>query len=240
MAASLLKEIKINNSNVLFNTGLSNNPDKLISDFNDKKFKVIRELKNTNRSLVQLVEYDNLQYIFKIPREKNTRKWIRFTTLFRDGEAFKSLKNLEILKNAEIKTNLPLIAVEQRKFGMVVDSYLVYQFISGDHCTKEQYPAVVQILKNIHAKGLIHGDSWVDNFISNKEGIFPIDFNLKKAGLFRHIYFGDEFVSLTYGADGIEDFYDQSIFGICYKLAGWYRIYMDWFRAVKKRLRGIK
>ena len=95
-----------------------------------------KELKNTRRSLVLLVRAAGQKAVLKCPREKNTRQWIRFTTLYRKGEAFKAIYNMDKLKNLGIKSNRPLMAMEKRRWGMVVDSWFVYTYEEGRGCRR--------------------------------------------------------------------------------------------------------
>ena len=51
----------------------------------ESDYSVMKTLKDDQRSLVQLIRINGKRYIYKIPREKNRRKWQRFISIFRGG-----------------------------------------------------------------------------------------------------------------------------------------------------------
>ncbi|TDT70613.1 heptose II phosphotransferase [Hypnocyclicus thermotrophus] len=141
-------------------------------------------LKDSTRSIVKLLTYDNKNLILKIPVEKNKRKWIRFLTLFRKSEVLKNLKSMEILLENGIKTNIPIACVEYKKFGMVFNSYMIYEFMEGEVVGKEDAKEVIELLKKIHSLGYLHNDTQKRNFLKNKKEIITIDTSLKKKNIF--------------------------------------------------------
>ena len=44
----------------------------------EKEYEIIKVLKDDKRSLVEIIEINQGKFIFKIPKEKNNRKWQRF------------------------------------------------------------------------------------------------------------------------------------------------------------------
>ncbi len=196
----------------------------------------IRELKNNSRSLLVLIDYEGKPILLKNPREKNTRKWIRFTTLYRKGEAFKNLSNLADLAKLQIKSNKPLLAMQKRRWGMVVDSWLVYEFKSGVPSGEAQYPDVVRKLKNFHDHNLLHGDAQIENFIVAENSIITLDAHLKTP-LLGSISKFLEYLYLQKSAPGIERFFDLDTGSLAYRIAAAYsRLYWSW-RAFKKKKR---
>ena len=54
----------------------------------NKKYNLLKVLKDDQRSYVALIEIDNEQYVYKQPLEKNRRKWQIFLSIFRVCTAF--------------------------------------------------------------------------------------------------------------------------------------------------------
>ena len=210
----------------------------LVDDIVNRRYekRVSRELKNNSRSLLVLIDYQGKPVLLKNPREKNTRTWIRFTTLYRRGEAFKNLSNLANLANLRVESNRPLLAMQKRRWGMVVDSWLIYEFKPGQASDETHYPAVVRKLKQFHDHNLLHGDAQIENFIVENDTIITLDAQLKKPVLGKISKFLEYFY-LQKSAPGIERYYDLDTGSLAYRLAAAYsRLYWSW-RAYKKRKR---
>lgn len=198
-----------------------------------------QKIKNTRRSLVLIVSAAGQKAVLKCPREKNTRRWIRFTTLYRKGEAFKAISNMDKLKNLGIKSNRPLMAMEKRRWGMVVDSWFVYTYEEGRRCRDADYPAVVKKLEEIHSKKVLHGDPQIDNFLISDNAVITIDSNPKKA-LFGNISRYYEYFYLQHFAPGIEKYFSLADHTLSYRVAAtWSNIYWKW-RDLKKHRRKNK
>ncbi|QSE97817.1 lipopolysaccharide core heptose(II) kinase RfaY [Fulvivirga lutea] len=189
----------------------------------DSKFETCEVLKDNQRSEVKRIKVSDNDFVLKIPKEKNSRFWIRFLTLFRKGEAQKNLKSMMILKNIGVKTTNPILAAEKRSFGMVVDSWLLYQFVDGRSCLNqpETYKKVIDTLESIHQYGFIHGDPQIRNFIQKDSDIYVIDANPQKAGM-TGFDFGYEWAYLRKSDKGIQPILDDLIDSKWYKFAIWY------------------
>ena len=209
----------------------------LFDNIQNGNFSQTELLKENHRSLVNRINTNSLDIVLKVPKEKNTRKWIRFLTWFRLGEAFKNLKSMKILSDIGVKTTTPFIAAERRKFGMVVESWLTYSYLNGTTCLDkpETYQDVILTLKSIHKKGYIHGDPQIRNFIEESNEIYVIDANPKKAG-FTGFDFGYEWVYLRKSAPGIEGLFSEISESPWYKLAYHYDLYSRKFSKLKRRV----
>ncbi|ODS37833.1 MAG: hypothetical protein A7316_08965 [Candidatus Altiarchaeales archaeon WOR_SM1_86-2] len=218
--------------------------EKYLYDFIDniiysKNLLILKELKNDQRSLVLLVTHMGKKLILKSPLEKNRRKWIRFTTLFRNGEAFKAILNMERLNNVGIRTNNPVMAIEKRVFGMVSDSWILFEYEEGEPCAEEHYALAVQKLKEIHAKNMLHGDAQIRNFLYNGKEVITIDCNPKRIWL-GNISKAYEYIYLEKSAEGIDEHFDFSRSSFSYKIAQKYSdLYWSW-RRLKRKIRRKK
>lgn len=210
---------------------------RLFDDIQNENFTLKKVLKENHRSSVRRIDVNSLDLVLKVPKEKNTRKWIRFLTWFRSGEAFKNLRSMEILSNLDIKTTIPFVAAERRKLGMVVESWLVYSYIDGTSCLDQPgtYPQVIATLKSIHNRGYLHGDPQIRNFIKKESDIYVIDANPTKAGL-TGFDFGYEWAYLRKSAPGIECFFSEILDSQWYKFAYYYDLYSRKFSRLKRRV----
>jgi ADP-heptose:LPS heptosyltransferase len=181
------------------------------------------------------VNYKGRRAILKSPREKNNRKWIRFTTLYRRGEAFKVIQNLEKLAKINIVSNKPLLAAEKRRFGMVVDSWIFYEFIEGRECRQTDYRAIVEKLREIHSKNVLHGDAQINNFLMAHGEVVTIDSNPRKA-ILGDISRYNEYFYLQRSAPGIEKYFNLDDNTIAFRIAKTCsKIYWHWRDFKKKR-----
>ncbi|NLK62093.1 MAG: hypothetical protein GX287_01455 [Fusobacteria bacterium] len=92
-------------------------------------------LKNDERSFVKKMEIKNKKIIYKVPNQKNNSKRTRFLSLFRKSQVEVVLESMEILNKNRIYTNQPIVFGEKRKFGMVIDSFMIYEYIKGIEIT---------------------------------------------------------------------------------------------------------
>lgn len=214
----------------------------LFDKVQNNDFEIIDTLKDDYRSQVYRIRLSELDLVLKIPNEKNTRKWIRFLTWFRMGEAFKNVAGMNKLTQLGIDTIQPLIAAERRSFGMVVDSWLVYEYLDGNSCLnkEEHYPKVVEKLKAMHQKNILHGDAQIRNFMYANDTVYVIDSNPKSAGIFGFSK-AYEFAYLRKSAPGIEAHFGNINESKMYRFAFSYDIYdrklARWRKRVKKSIR---
>lgn len=205
-----------------------------------KKYALINPLKQHHRSLVYHIEANGKAYVLKIPLEKNKRWWIRFTTLFRDGEAFKNIKGMLKYEELGLHTTKPVMAAEKRVSGMVTDSWLLYEYLDGKPCLdhEEYYPLVIDELKLIHKQGYLHGDPQIRNFLFKEGKIYVIDSNPKPVGLtgFSRAY---EFAYLRKSAPGIEKYFGKINDWWLYRLAFKYDIYERKFVRTRRRIKKL-
>ncbi|MEX2335853.1 MAG: lipopolysaccharide core heptose(II) kinase RfaY [Fulvivirga sp.] len=207
---------------------------------NEEKYTIKKVLKEHHRSMVYHVSINGREYILKIPVEKNNGWWIRFTTLFRSGEAFKNIQGMMKYHELGLPTTKPVMAAEKREYGMVIDSWLLYEYLDGEPCLEkeEYYPMVVATLKQIHAKGYLHGDPQIRNFLYKDDGIYVIDSNPKPAGLFNFAK-AYEFAYLRKSAPGIENYFGKIKDWWLYRLAYYYDIYERRFVRTRRKLKNI-
>lgn len=199
-----------------------------------KEYTVEKILKNDNRSEVLLINIENERYIYKIPKEKNSRKWQRFLSIFRGSESKREyFRYKKILKN-DFLAPTPISYYEKREYGFVVFSFLVIKYIEGEDGKIEHLDQISKKLKEIHKKGFLHGDSQLSNFRIKNDDVYLIDAKLQKNiyGKAGEIY---EFIYLEESCYKDIDVYEKH--GIAYSLAKGLNNYLHWFGNLKKRLK---
>ncbi|MFK4786161.1 lipopolysaccharide core heptose(II) kinase RfaY [Fusobacterium sp. MFO224] len=226
----MIKEKK-NNTYIYFNNDSKN----IYKDFKNKNFKIIKNLKDDKRSLVQLISIKNKKYILKIPREKNIRKWQRFMSLFRGGESQREFKNLKNIQKLGFNCPKPFFALERKKFGMTFFSFLISEYIDGKESSLDELELVVEMLTEIHNHGFLHGDSQLTNFIISNNKVFLIDSKFSKNiyGKFGSAY---EFIYLEESCNkDLKNYFNKNTF--FYKGAKLLNTYLHWWGRFRKKIR---
>ena len=186
-------------------------------------------LKDDKRSLVKQGELFGKHVVAKQPRDKNRRKWMRALSFFRKREALSAQETLCHFEQQGIESVKPICVLEQRKNGMLIDSWLIYEFREGKESTLIKLPDILSMLKKLHLAGYRHDDPNFGNFLVDPDGsLFLIDCKGKK----RLGYFSDyyDYMLLSQRNNGIEMNTLIDTVGIdtnlwAYKLAQWYAAY---------------
>lgn len=207
----------------------------LVNKIKREEFRVVKDLKNDERSKVVLIDIDGEKYIHKTPKEKNKRIWQRITSLIRGSESKREYENYLRIKKSGFKGPVPIMYWERKIFGVCVDSFLVSSYLSGKPATQKDLGIVEKELRKIHEKGYLHGDSQLSNFIVENNEIYLIDAKLmkNKYGKAGEVY---EFIYLEESCHTDIDIYDKST--LSYKLAKSLNSYLHWLGRMKKVIRG--
>ena len=145
-------------------------------------------LKDDKRSLVKQGELFGKTVVAKQPRDKNRRLWIRMLSFFRNSEVLSAQTTLSRFAELGIESVTPLCVLEKRKFGCLVDSWIIYEFREGKESSLEQLPEIIEILQRLHSNGFRHDDPNFGNFLIDPNSkLFLIDCKGKK----RLGYFSD-------------------------------------------------
>ena len=137
-------------------------------------------LREHHRSTVVKKQLNNIEYVVKQPNNKNNSLWARFTTLYRDSEVLRDLKSQLLLNQIDILTVNPVAALEKRKFGMVIDSKIIYRYKTGYEITEHHYPQMLNIMKTLQTNGYLHDDPHTNNFLQTGDTVFVIDCKPRK------------------------------------------------------------
>ena len=226
---------KINNWNYICNEEIS---DQFINDILEKKYEDIKILKDDNRSLVKIIKINDKNYVLKIPREKNKRKWQRVINIFRGSDSFRSFKMMKKLKKMGIRSTEAVLAFEKRN-PFVVDSLLIMELLEGEKITEKNYLDVIESLKKLHLKGYLHGDSQIQNFMLRNSEIYLIDLRLQRNiyGSIGRMY---EFVYLRESCNEIDEYYDDIRNKVSFKIAWIWKKWLYLHGDIRKIIKGKK
>ncbi len=176
-------------------------------------------------------------FIIKKPRARCERYWERFLTLFRAGESFRQFSNLKKLQSLGFKGPTPLLAAEKRRWGMVVDSLLISTYINGRLATPTDVDVVAPELINLLNLGFTRKDPHPQNFIIAPDGIYFIDFHIKRPLFFNKIRCCMEyckFLETVPSGSRYINFLTRS--GALYSLANFLQKYFSSYRRLRRKI----
>lgn len=201
-----------------------------------ENLKVEKVFKDDNRSKVSLFTFEGEKLVFKVPREKNSRKWQRFLSIFRGSESYREFLQAEKIYHAGLLTYKPILAFEKRKYGFVVDSYFICEYLSGEIGSIKHLKVIKNELDKIHESGYLHGDSQLVNFIIDNKHVYIIDskFSKNKYGKFGARY---EYIYLEESCPKEIQYKKDDIY---YKGAKGLNNLLHWWGRVRKKLKNKK
>jgi len=167
-----------------------------------RKIEVIEVYKESQRNYVAKIKFNNRYYVLKSPRNEYRIPQRRFGTLFKEGEALTTLKNITELRNQGlIELVAPLLVAVRRTKGMIKESYIVFEFVEGED-GRGHILEMIKAGEKMHSLGAYHGDFNPSNFIWAENRIRIIDTQGKKTWTpFKKRY---DLITLDY--DNIDDF----------------------------------
>ncbi len=201
-------------------------------------------LKDNHRSLVKcgnmvMIERAlgrSLEVVAKRPVDKHRRRLSRLSSMLVAGEAAATIENLAKLKNAGIQSVTPLFALEKRRNGQIVDSWMCYEYRQGSSCDEQDMDDIIKFLNQMHASGFRHGDPTWSNFLRDESGeLFTIDTKAKPC---RGAFHATQDFLLFKGANGLDKLEIASVMPVDRASLGYWaaRLYVG-FKAVRSGLR---
>ena len=146
----------------------------------NKKYKIIKKLKDTKRNFVAIIEINNKKYVFKEPRNEYRIPQRKIMTLLKKGEAVTTLKNINRLNNEGFSDFVkPLLAITSRKFGMIEYSGFLMEYFEGIIDINKNLE-FVKLVKKMHKNRVYHGDFNPGNFLVKDNVVKIIDTQAKK------------------------------------------------------------
>ncbi|MEI6857717.1 lipopolysaccharide core heptose(II) kinase RfaY [Psychrilyobacter sp.] len=198
-----------------------------------ENLKIEKVFKDDNRSKVSLFTFEGDKLVFKVPREKNSRKWQRFLSIFRGSESYREYIQAEKIHRAGLWTYKPILAFEKRKYGFVVDSYFICEYLLGETGSIKHLKVIESELDKIHQLGYLHGDSQLVNFIIDNKHVYLIDskFSKNKYGKFGARY---EYIYLEESCPREMDYEKKDIY---YRGAKGLNSFLHIWGRIKKKLK---
>jgi heptose II phosphotransferase len=193
-------------------------------------------LRDDDHTFVGLLDLAGERIVVKSPRFKDRRPWIRVTTLLRAGHATRLLRFMQAIAQSGVPSPDPIAALERRRWGMVVESWICYRYVPGRPCTAADAPAIIAALQALHRTGWVHGDSQVRNYVADGERIVLIDANprRKRWGRASEAY---DWILLSNSLPGERLQLPLARESLAYRLAALYDRWIHAWRAIKRRLR---
>ena len=158
----------------------------------EEDYIIIKELKNTSRNYVAVIEVDGEKYVYKEPRNEYKLIQRKIMTFFKKGEALNTLINVNKVMNLGIK-NLSKVycATNKREKGMINFSFILMEWIEENKnieiSNRDKLNLGVEELKKINKLGYYHGDFNPSNVLLTKNNeIKLIDTQLKKDRFFSY------------------------------------------------------
>lgn len=213
----------------------------------DGRVEIFQEFKVTKRNYVAGAIFKDEKYVVKSPRNEHRIPQRKVQTLFKEGEALTTLKNVNgLIEKGFHEFVRPLMAIVKRSSGMIVDSFLVMEYVEGRRPEREEISLVVDFGRRLHKAKCYHGDFNTSNFLMTEDGLKTIDTQGKgfSFGSYRKHYevmtFSKDLLILEYGMDG-EKLFDYSK-DLYYYLAHWMKGFKNLsvvseIKRVKKKLR---
>lgn len=147
----------------------------------DKNYKVVKEYKNTERNYVAKIEIGDKFYVLKSPKAEIIIPQRKIQTIFKKGEGLTSFINIDRAKNMGLDFFIEPLAVMVKRGLFLKESFILMEYIEGDIIrTIEDIDKIMEMVEEIHKKGIYHGDLNTSNFIKTENGIKIIDTQAKK------------------------------------------------------------
>ncbi len=166
-----------------------------------QEFHVEKELKATKRNYVAKIGFNGESYVLKSPRNEFRIPQRKVATVFKKGEALSTLVNITKAREAGITELVaPFLAMQKRKYGMIKESYIIYEYAEGKSAYLSEIPQIIKLAKKMHDRGFYHGDLNPSNFLLTEDGLKVIDTQAKRMifGSYRAHY---DMLTLEYDSD---------------------------------------
>ncbi len=176
-------------------------------------------------------------FIVKKPRARCGRYWERFLTLFRSGESFRQFSNLKKLQSLGFNGPTPLLAAEKRRWGMVVDSFLMSTYINGRLATSADTDIIAPELIKLLNLGFTRKDPHPQNFIISSDGVYFIDFHIKRPFFFNKLRCCMEYCKFLETVPNGSRYIDSLTKSkALYSFANFLQRYLSWYRRLRRKI----
>lgn len=144
-------------------------------------------LRNSRHSLCVRFDWHGQTLLLKVPTARNTRRWERFTSLWRGSEARRIFDSMHRLRDLGFEGPTPVLYAETRAHLMVQSSFIIYVFLPGRPVEVKDLGQVCGALTELHRHGWTRNDAKAANFLMlDEHSVGWIDFKLKRPRLLKN------------------------------------------------------
>lgn len=212
--------------------------NELVDAVIDNRLTRIKTFRDNWRTLSTCVRFHDDLFMVKIPRARNGRMWERLLTLFRESDALRCFRHIELMAKLGFYAPEPVLGWEHRQKGVVVNSFVCYRFVAGRGAQPADAERVLAELRAFHRRGYLRGDAQLANFLIADGKVTFIDFRLKKPFFFRKLRQAGELNRFIRSCPEAQAFVGEQV-----ARSAWFRLASlreeIWFglRRLKKRVR---
>lgn len=158
---------------------LATPPDRVLRD--DQRSRVLLLERVPEGAPAECLKLSPGPWVLKRPLWRDGRGWNRLVSWFRPGEMRRAFHSAARMLELGLATPRPLMLMERRRWGLLVESWLVYEYVEGTPLGEAHWPLVVEALCRLHAAGLRHGDPHLANWLATSDGqVVALDPGLKR------------------------------------------------------------
>jgi len=197
----------------------------------------LQTVKEGAHSLIQRFEFNGQEYFAKQPRGRDSRPWERVLEKLRGSEVVRYAESMETLRELGFKGPEPVACLLRRRFGLLVESYIIYRAAEGRKAEQTDGRPLARALTALHDHGYMRRDAIPRNFLIDEEGdaVF-IDFRLMRPRLLNSLRLTlekDQLIrACASAADHVDDSFRQSLsFRSLYR----YRRFARWIKKFRRR-----
>ena len=211
---------------------------RLLATIQSGGMEVVEALKDNPSNFVARIRFEDDELVVKIPHARNRRRYERFLTWFRPGDAFRRYRSMEQLAQLGFRGSEPVLAAERRVCGMVVYNLLVYRYAHGQPAGPGHERLLVEELTRFYRHGRTRRDAKPSNFLIVDGRPFFIDFRLDQPVLFGKLRVYQEFHQFFRRMPQARACFDDSGYrGAWFSLAGGLGAVWDGFNQWRKAVR---
>ena len=189
-----------------------------------------------NRGVVLLIRHNGTLFVAKRSKIQEHKRWAQFTSLYRQGEGTRLLRNLTGLYALGLPVPEPVLVLEKKVGGFVVASWSLYCYLEGQPCSCAQSHLIAETLKELHQNGWVHRDPHVKNFLWNGAKVCILDCAKARPWRSRYAQMYDV-VLLDNCCPGSLKYYGISASDGVYRLAKGHNNLIKLWRRIKRTIR---
>ncbi len=184
--------------------------------------------------------YANLRMVLKVPKARNARYGERILTLFRPSESFRIFNSHMQLQQHDFTVPTPVLAAEKRKWGVVTDSFVIYEYLDGDIADETNAQEVLHVLLQLHEMGYTRNDPKLPNFIIGETGVGLIDFKLKRPRFLARLRMNLELVRFLHSCRNVSLKVPDLVTGsLWFPVATWLNLKRKTLRKSRKKIKAV-